>query len=158
MARVVFKLGNLSSRNCCRTPSFFKHFILQLHCHCSVLCRRCGLQHMMFLLKRMKLFSAKPASAGLFPFWIGFAVVRASGDFLTGLCFISLKQVQRINLYYIASEKWFKTNDPTACIQTSCRLLLASRLLEIWRFWALLEYLTVAGLPAVVVTGMATQD
>lgn len=89
-------------------------------------------------------------------FCCGMSVWRFS--FLMSLCFISLKQVQQMNLSYIASEKRFKTNNPTTCIQTSCRLLFASRLLEICRFGALLEYLTVAGFPAVVVTGMATQD
>lgn len=157
----IGQLGYLSSRNCCLTPSFFKHSFCNFIAAVAYFVGDVVCSTWCFYWKRTKLamFTAKSASAELlFLFWIGFAVVRESGDFfLTSHCFVSLKQVQQANLSYVASEKWFKENDRTTCIQTSCRLLFARRLLEICRFWAPLTYLPVVGFPAVVVTGIANQ-
>lgn len=96
-----FKFGNLDTllSGIFASCLAFSNTTLQLHCHCRVSCRVCGLQHV-FLLEETKLavFCAEPASAELaFPSWIGFAVTGESGDIhLYGLFF------------FFFSSLWFK--------------------------------------------------
>lgn len=162
-----FKFGNLDTllSGIFASCLAFSNITLQLHCHCRVSCRVCGLQHV-FLLEETKLavFCAEPASAELaFPSWIGFAVTGESGDIhLYGFCFFflavfGLNDWNSSNGWIFSTLLQKKKKRFYHFHPDTLETVICYQIAEVCNFWAPLGYLTVGGSPAVVVTGIASQ-